>query len=230
MSAAELINRLLDQGLNIRPVGKQTVDALRGGWMHTGDMRQIDVEGYVTVVDRLKDMIITGGENVYSAEVENTLSLHRGVQLAAVIAVPSAKWGETVHAVIRRRDSALTLETLDVHCRARLAGYKVPRSFAFVNALPVSVAGKVLKNVLRDEWRAMPLEDGVHACAVGTCNPGEEEFSPEFKDEAVALLKSSGRPVTRAASKVGISPSMLRHGRAAVRGGSTRYRLAAPPR
>jgi acyl-CoA synthetase (AMP-forming)/AMP-acid ligase II len=133
---------------------EQTAVALRSGWMHTGDMGRMDCEGYVSVVDRLKDMIITGGENVYSAEVENILSLHPGVQQAAVIAVPHPVWGETVHAVIIRRDPLLSPETLDAHCRATLAGYKVPRSFAFVDALPVSAAGKVLKNVLREQWRA----------------------------------------------------------------------------
>lgn len=131
-----------------------TADALRGGWMHTGDMGRMDEAGYVTVVDRLKDMIVTGGENVYSAEVESALSSHADVAAVAVIAAPDPRWGERVHAVIvaheGRRPSE---EALIAHCRDHIAGYKLPRSFEFVDALPLSAAGKVLKNVLRDRLR-----------------------------------------------------------------------------
>lgn len=136
----------------------QTAEALRGGWMHTGDLGRMDDEGYVTVVDRLKDMIISGGENVYSAEVENLLALHPGVDQAAVIGIPHSLWGETVHAVIVARNPALSVADLDAYCRQNLAGYKVPRSFALVESLPLSPAGKVLKNQLRDEWRNRPNE------------------------------------------------------------------------
>lgn len=132
-----------------------TAEALRGGWMHTGDLGRMDADGYVTVVDRLKDMIITGGENVYSAEVESALATHPQVGNVAVVAVPDPKWGERVHAVIVPRDDApLGAEALIAHCRGTLAGYKIPRSFAFVDALPLSAAGKVLKNVLRDTAKA----------------------------------------------------------------------------
>lgn len=127
-----------------------TAEALRGGWMHTGDMGRMDEDGYITLVDRLKDMIITGGENVYSVEVESALATHPSVAALAVIAVPDPKWGERVHAVIVPRPGVTpSAEALTDHCRATLAGYKLPRSFAFVDALPLSAAGKVLKNVLR---------------------------------------------------------------------------------
>ena len=128
-----------------------TAQALRGGWMHTGDLGRMDAQGYVTVVDRLKDMIITGGENVYSAEVETALSTHPDVAQCAVIAVPDEKWGERVHAVVQPRPGRTPDPTaLADHCRRTIAAFKIPRSFEFVEALPLSGAGKVLKNVLRD--------------------------------------------------------------------------------
>ena len=142
---------------------EETADALRGGWMHSGDMGRMDAAGYVTVVDRLKDMIITGGENVYSVEVESALATHPDVSAVAAVAVPDAKWGERVHAVVVHRPGAApSPESLTEHCRATLAGYKLPRSFAFVGALPLSAAGKVLKNVLREAAcasAAVPGED-----------------------------------------------------------------------
>ncbi|WP_242124126.1 long-chain-fatty-acid--CoA ligase [Sphingobium sp. Sx8-8] len=132
-----------------------TREAVRDGWMHTGDLGSMDADGYVTVVDRLKDMIITGGENVYSAEVETALSTHPAVGQAAVIAMPDEKWGERVHAVIVLRPGcSADPEALTAHCRATIAGFKVPRSYAFVDTLPLSGAGKVLKNILRDQCRA----------------------------------------------------------------------------
>ncbi|MDH7640131.1 acyl-CoA synthetase [Sphingomonas oryzagri] len=127
-----------------------TAEALRGGWMHTGDMGRMDAAGYVTVVDRLKDMIITGGENVYSAEVENVVATHPIVAAVAVIALPDERWGERVHAVIvPRPGSAADPAAIEAHCRAGLAGYKIPRSIEFVDALPLSGAGKILKTELR---------------------------------------------------------------------------------
>lgn len=129
-----------------------TAEALRGGWMHTGDLGRMDARGYVTVIDRLKDMIVTGGENVYSGEVENALASHPSVAAVAVIAAPDEKWGERVHAVIVLRAGADRDEAaLVTHCRDRIAGYKLPRSFTFTGALPLSAAGKILKNVLRDQ-------------------------------------------------------------------------------
>ena len=127
-----------------------TAEALRGGWMHTGDMGRMDEDGYVTVVDRLKDMIVTGGENVYSAEVENALAAHPAIAACAVIAAPDEEWGERVHAVIvPRAGEAPSPESITAHCRTLIAGYKLPRSFDFVDALPLTAAGKVDKNALR---------------------------------------------------------------------------------
>jgi acyl-CoA synthetase (AMP-forming)/AMP-acid ligase II len=144
-----------------------TAEVLREGWMHTGDLGRMDADGYVTVVDRLKDMIITGGENVYSAEVETALSTHPAVAQAAIIALPDDKWGERVHAVvILRPGEAATPEELTAHCRATIAGYKVPRSYDFVDALPLSGAGKVLKNILRDEARARQEAEAAARAAV----------------------------------------------------------------
>ncbi|MBV9840072.1 MAG: long-chain fatty acid--CoA ligase [Sphingomonadaceae bacterium] len=127
-----------------------TAAAVRDGWMHTGDLGRMDENGYVTIVDRLKDMIITGGENVYSAEVENVVATHPSVAAVAVIALPDERWGERVHAVIvPRPGSAADGAAIEAHCRAGLAGYKIPRSIEFVEALPLSGAGKILKAELR---------------------------------------------------------------------------------
>ncbi|MDD0858895.1 AMP-binding protein [Arthrobacter alpinus] len=133
----------------------QSAQALRGGWLHTGDLGYVDAQGFVYVVDRLKDMIITGGENVYCAEVENALSKHPAVASSAVIGVPDEKYGERVHAVVvlvpGRKASA---EELAAHCKEHIAGYKVPRSFEFPEALPMSGAGKILKRELRESYTA----------------------------------------------------------------------------
>jgi len=136
-----------------------TASALRNGWFHTGDGGRMDADGYLFIADRLKDMIITGGENVYSAEVEAALRSHPAVADAAVIGVPDARWGESVHAVVvlhaaADADPATIGETLKAWCREQLAGYKCPRSFALAEALPLSAAGKVLKTVLRAAHRS----------------------------------------------------------------------------
>jgi long-chain acyl-CoA synthetase len=131
----------------------ETAAALREGWLHTGDAGWRDDAGHIYVVDRLKDMVITGGENVYSAEVEAALIAHPDVSACAVIGVPSVLWGEAVHAVIVLRPGTRSSgESLRDHCRTRLAGYKCPKSFDFVDSLPLSAAGKVLKTRLRDEY------------------------------------------------------------------------------
>lgn len=124
---------------------------LKGGWMHTGDMGYLDESGYLYIVDRLKDMIISGGENVYSVEVENAIASHPDVAVCAVFGVPSAEWGELVHAavVLKPGRSALTLDQLVAHCRPLIAGYKCPRSFELREAMPMSAAGKILKAELR---------------------------------------------------------------------------------
>jgi acyl-CoA synthetase (AMP-forming)/AMP-acid ligase II len=134
---------------------EETATALRNGWMHTGDGGYLDEQGYVFIVDRIKDMIVSGGENVYSAEVENALAKHPAVAACAVIGVPDEEWGERVHAVVVLVDGAsLTAEELREHTKKHIAGYKSPRSAEFVDALPVSGAGKILKRELRARYWA----------------------------------------------------------------------------
>ncbi len=131
----------------------ETAAALRGGWMHTGDAGYMDERGYVFVVDRLKDMIVSGGENVYSVEVENALARHPAVATCAVIGVPDERWGERVHAVVVLAAGAnAEHDELRQFCKTLIGGYKVPRSFEVVDALPVSAAGKVLKRELRAKF------------------------------------------------------------------------------
>ena len=129
-----------------------TAAVLKDGWMHTGDAGTIDEDGFLYVADRVKDMIVTGGENVYSIAVERVLFMHPAVREAAVIGIPSAQWGESVHAVIVLKDGATaTPDELTAHCRSLIGGYKVPRSYEFRSEpLPVTPVGKVRKNVLRD--------------------------------------------------------------------------------
>jgi long-chain acyl-CoA synthetase len=128
-----------------------TEEAFDGGWYHTGDAGYLDDEGYLFLVDRVKDMIITGGENVYSAEVENVLSLHPAVAQVAVIGIPHDTWGEQVHAVVVLAEGAdVTAEELQDFTRESIASYKVPKSIEFrAEPLPLSGAMKVLKRELR---------------------------------------------------------------------------------
>jgi acyl-CoA synthetase (AMP-forming)/AMP-acid ligase II len=113
----------------------------------------MDDDGYVYISDRIKDMIITGGENVYSVEVENVLAQHPGIATVAVIGVPDETWGERVHAVVVPASGRpLTLEELRDFCRDRTADYKMPRSMELVDGLPLSAAGKVLKRELRKPY------------------------------------------------------------------------------
>jgi acyl-CoA synthetase (AMP-forming)/AMP-acid ligase II len=133
---------------------KATAEAFFGDWFRTGDIGHFDADGYLFVVDRLKDMIISGGENIYSAEVENALLQHPAVQECAVIGVPDEQWGERVHAILRLRDGVdVSDDELLDHCRRALARYKCPRSFERVsNALPLSGAGKILKSELKRQY------------------------------------------------------------------------------
>jgi acyl-CoA synthetase (AMP-forming)/AMP-acid ligase II len=132
---------------------EETAAAVIDGWMHTGDGGRMDENGYVFIVDRIKDMIVSGGENVYSAEVENAVAQHAAVAACAVIGVPDDEWGERVHAVVVLKPGAtVTPEELREHTKALIAGYKAPRSAEFVDALPVSGAGKVLKRELRARY------------------------------------------------------------------------------
>lgn len=132
-----------------------TQSTLRGGWMHTGDAAYMDADGFIFVVDRLKDMIVTGAENVYSAEVENAIGRHPAVAACAVIGIPSDEWGETVHAaIVLKPGQSASAEEIVTHCKSLIAGYKCPRSLAFVESLPLSAAGKILKSELREPfWR-----------------------------------------------------------------------------
>lgn len=132
-----------------------TSEAVIEGWMHTGDGGYMDDEGFVFIVDRVKDMIITGGENVYSAEVENAITQHPDVAQCAVIGIPDKEWGEAVHAVIVAVAGARpSYEEIRAFSKELIAGYKCPRSVELMEALPLSGAGKVLKTVLREPyWR-----------------------------------------------------------------------------
>lgn len=133
---------------------KETAAALRDGWVYTGDAARMDEEGFVYIVDRLKDMIVSGGENVYSAEVENAVAKHASVSQCAVIGVPDDKWGEAVHAlVILKPGQRASAEEIVAHCHTLIAGYKCPRSVAFhADPFPLSGAGKVLKRELRKPY------------------------------------------------------------------------------
>ncbi len=130
---------------------EETAKALRDGWLHTGDAGYLDEDGFLFIVDRVKDMIISGGENVYPAEVEAALGQHPEVEQCAVIGIPSERWGEQVHAIVRRvAGSSLGEDELIEFCRARVAGYKCIKSVTFrEEPFPVSAAAKVLKRELR---------------------------------------------------------------------------------
>jgi long-chain acyl-CoA synthetase len=132
---------------------QQTAEALRDGWLHSGDLGRMDEDGFFYIVDRSKDMIITGGINVYSSEVEEVLYQHPAVMEAAVIGVPDEKWGESVKAIVALRpgeqaEAAVLIE----YCRARLGTYKVPRTVDFLASLPKSDRGKILKHDLRERY------------------------------------------------------------------------------
>jgi fatty-acyl-CoA synthase/long-chain acyl-CoA synthetase len=130
-----------------------TATAFRGGWFHSGDLVREDEDGYLFVVDRVKDMIISGGENIYCAEVENVLAAHPKIADVALIGVPDAKYGEAPLAVVVARDpdDPPTAADVEAFCRERLAAYKRPRDLVLVAALPRNPSGKVLKTRLRDD-------------------------------------------------------------------------------
>jgi fatty-acyl-CoA synthase len=136
-----------------RPEEAQAV--LRDGWLRSGDAAVVDPEGFFTIVDRWKDMYISGGENVYPAEVENVLYERPEVAEAAVIAVPDRRWGEVGRAVVvLKKDASLSEDSLIAHCAAKLARYKLPRSVVFAQALPRNATGKVHKPTLRQQFGA----------------------------------------------------------------------------
>jgi acyl-CoA synthetase (AMP-forming)/AMP-acid ligase II len=137
---------------------EETAEALRGGWLHTGDVGSLDADSYLYVKDRLKDVIVSGGENVYPRVVENVLAEHPAIADAAVIGVPDARWGESVKAIVVLRPGwAASEEDIIGFCRQYLGGFEVPRSVEFVDALPRNPSGKVLKRVLRERyWAGQP--------------------------------------------------------------------------
>jgi acyl-CoA synthetase (AMP-forming)/AMP-acid ligase II len=132
-----------------------SAEALRGGWLHTGDIGRMDDDGFVYLVDRRNDVIITGGSNVYPREVEDALTAHPAVREAAVVGLPSERWGEVVHAVVSLRPGARpTTEELAEFAAQRVAGYKRPRTVAIWDALPKSPANKILRREVREAERA----------------------------------------------------------------------------
>ena len=170
--------RVVDENMNDVPVGEvgeivyraptlmagywnnpeATAEAFAGGWFHSGDLVRMDDEGYVWVVDRKKDMIISGGENIYCAEVENVLAAHPDIVEVAVIGRPHEKWGEVPIAVAAVSQAELTLAALEEFLTERLARYKHPKGLEIVDALPRNPAGKVLKTELRDRYGTSPGE------------------------------------------------------------------------
>jgi acyl-CoA synthetase (AMP-forming)/AMP-acid ligase II len=130
-----------------------TREVFRSGWYYPMDLCRVDDQGYIYVVDRKKDMIITGGENVYPAEVENVLYKHPAVAQAAVIGTKDEKWGEAVTALIlKKSDVQATEEDIRSFCKQEIAGYKVPKKVVFVDTLPMSASGKLLKYKLREQF------------------------------------------------------------------------------
>jgi acyl-CoA synthetase (AMP-forming)/AMP-acid ligase II len=140
-----------------------TAEAIDGdGWLHTGDIGRVDERGYLTITDRLKDMFITGGFNVYPAEIEQVLARLEGVVESAAIGIPDERLGEVgMVYVVRRAGSGLTERDVLAHCEERLANFKVPREVAFIDELPRNLSGKVLKRDLRQAHRATPRKEQV---------------------------------------------------------------------
>ena len=172
--------RIVDENLDDVPVGQvgeivyraptlmagywnnpqATAEAFTGGWFHSGDLVRSDDEGYIWVVDRKKDMIISGGENVYCAEVENVLAAHPAIVEVAVIGRPDDKWGEVPVAVAAVSDAGLQLDDLTEFLNDRLARYKHPKALEIVEALPRNPAGKVVKTELRVRFADAPKPTG----------------------------------------------------------------------
>jgi fatty-acyl-CoA synthase len=128
-----------------------TQESLGGGWFHTGDLAVCEPDGYVRIKDRSKDIIISGGENISSIEIEDVMYRHPAVQAAAVVAQPDERWGEAPHVYVELRPGAeVTVEELRAHCRQYLAGFKIPRHFSFME-LPKTATGKIQKFALRQQ-------------------------------------------------------------------------------
>jgi fatty-acyl-CoA synthase len=132
---------------------EKTEAAMQGGWFHSGDIGELDDDRYITVVDRKKDMIKTGGENVSTREVEEAVYLDKRVEEVAVIGTPHPKWVEAVTAVVvPRRGETITEEEIVALCKKELAGFKVPKNVVFVEALPKTPTGKILKRDMRQTY------------------------------------------------------------------------------
>lgn len=132
---------------------EDTAKSLVDGWLHTGDMGYYDHQGYIYIADRKKDMIITGGENVYPREIEEVLYQHPAVLEAAVIGIPDPYWVEKVHAIIVLKSGmTATAEEIMAFCKKQIAGYKTPKSVEFAESLPKNAAGKILKKELRAKY------------------------------------------------------------------------------
>jgi acyl-CoA synthetase (AMP-forming)/AMP-acid ligase II len=134
---------------------KETSKILRKGWLHTGDLATVDEEGFITIMDRKKDMIISGGFNIYPKEIENLIYTHFEVKEVAVVGVPDDTWGESAKAyIVPREGHSIDPEDVIALCRDRLAGYKKPKFIEIVQDLPKNAVGKILKNQLRaKEWQ-----------------------------------------------------------------------------
>ena len=130
---------------------EETAEVLKDGWLYTGDIGMFDEDGYLTIVDRKKDMIIAGGYNIYPREIDEILFQHPKILEACSIGVPDAYRGETVKSfIVVKPGEHLTEDELNTYCRGRLSPYKVPRIYEFVESLPKSAVGKILKRELRD--------------------------------------------------------------------------------
>jgi fatty-acyl-CoA synthase/long-chain acyl-CoA synthetase len=133
---------------------EETAAAFTGRWFHTGDLGYLDDENYLHIVGRLKDVIISGGVNIYPAEIENVLLLHPTIFDCAVVGVDDAKWGQAVKAfVVPRQGASIDLAEVQQHCRQRLADYKTPRHLEVIAEIPKNIAGKTIKSALRAQRR-----------------------------------------------------------------------------
>jgi acyl-CoA synthetase (AMP-forming)/AMP-acid ligase II len=142
----------------------ETARTLDGGWLHSGDVATVDEEGFVTIVDRIKDMIISGGENIYPAEIEAVLYEHPAVAECAVVGLPDGRWGEVGHALVVLRDHATaTPEEILGFLDGRLARYKIPRTLLLVDTLARNASGKLLRHQMRTDAARTVAEEGDHA-------------------------------------------------------------------
>jgi acyl-CoA synthetase (AMP-forming)/AMP-acid ligase II len=135
-----------------------TAETITDGWLHTGDIAVRDADGFIYIQDRIKDMIISGGENVYPAEIEDVLLTHPGIADVAVLGMPSAKWGESPVAVVVRSDPGLDEAAVLAHCSGKLARFKLPKRAVFTDVIPRTSTGKALKRLLREQFPLDALE------------------------------------------------------------------------